>query len=87
MGWFRFSISIKGVFRQTPLLQTNEFVNLHLIFNSEPFGVLSFSFVFSKNFVGINPSWIQFESTPESTKATVTRLKSSIIIKILTFHF
>ena len=43
--------------------------------------------VFSKYFVGIKASWIQFWSTPKSISAMKIILKSSISSVIKQYHF
>ena len=58
-----------------------------IIFNFDPLVLLNFSEVFSKNFVGIKPSRMQFESTLVSKRAIVSRTKSLIIVLILIQNF
>ena len=61
-------------------LSTTNGSKLKINYNFEPFAVLNFSEVFSKNFVRINPSKVQFESAPVSSRAIVSKTKSLIMI-------
>lgn len=79
-SFLRFFTRRKFVLILRPWFSMIAFDSLKLIFNFEPFAVLSYSKVFSKNFVGINPSKMQFESAPVSNRAIDSKTKSLIII-------